>query len=83
MTWWYTFPHHTAVVASVADRGRVLTLLHQNVGGSGVDDDRKRTVQETTLRPGAMRPGGKVWIYRPIGPGDDPGEGPPVPAAPP
>lgn len=79
--WHEEFPHHTAVVAEVKDGGRLLTLLHQNVGPDGTPEEKKKVVQEGTLRPLALQKGGRVWIYRPVGPDDpfDPADNPPQP----
>ena len=63
--WNQTYPHHTAIVAAVKLDGKVLTILHQNVGGQGVDEAGKKTVQESTLRMDSLQKGGSVRIYRP------------------
>src|SRR5262249_50127125 len=62
VTWHQEYPHHTAIVAGVIERGKVLTILHQNVGGPGTDEDHKRIVQEGTIRLDSLQEGGKVWI---------------------
>ncbi|WP_435018734.1 hypothetical protein TA3x_000719 [Tundrisphaera sp. TA3] len=64
--WHLEYKHHTAIVAKVADRGRLVTILHQNVETRGQDPARKGDVQETTLRMGSLRPGGTVRAYRPM-----------------
>jgi hypothetical protein len=69
-TWRYEYPHHTAVVAAVRENGRVVIVLHQNVGSEGSPDEAKRLVTETTLRTDSLQKGGKVWIYRPIAPAE-------------
>lgn len=66
ITWRYEYPHHTAIVSDVKEGGRVVTLLHQNVGGPKADEAVKRRVQAGEIRPDSLRPGGKVWIFRPI-----------------
>lgn len=93
-TWWQEYPHHTAIVSEVRDGGRLVTVLHQNIGPEDRPEDEKRLVQETTIRPDALQPGGKLWIYRPVAldpsdhrgvRGELPAGGalPPDPAAPP
>jgi hypothetical protein len=69
-SWSHTYPHHTAIVADVRERGRVVTVLHQNIGPAGTTDERKQVVSETTIRPESLQKGGKVWIYRPVPPED-------------
>lgn len=61
-----TFPHHTAIVARVRRRGPrpILVILHQNVGGAGVDDADRKVVQQATLNFAEKR-GGTIRIYRP------------------
>ena len=66
LSWWQEFPHHTAILSGIQDRGWVVTVLHQNVGPEGTPDQVKRLVKEATIRTGALQPGGKVWIYRPV-----------------
>jgi hypothetical protein len=70
VTWHHEYPHHTAIVASVGERGKVLTILHQNTGAPGTDEDRKRLVQEGTIRMDSLQEGGWVRIYRPVAPAD-------------
>ncbi len=57
------YPHHTAIVAAVKNDGKVLEILHQNVGGP--DDKEGRVVQRATLRFDDLQKGGWVKIYRP------------------
>jgi hypothetical protein len=65
--WWHEeYPHHTAVLSAVSERGNVLTILHQNVGGKGKSDAEKKVVQEATLRMDSLQKGGWVRIYRPM-----------------
>lgn len=64
VTWHSTYPHHTAIVLDVKEGGRLVTVLHQNVGGPGVDEPQKKRVQEATLRVDSLRKGW-VRIYRP------------------
>lgn len=70
VTWKLEYGHHTAIVAEVRERGRVVVLLHQNVGAADDDPETKRVVSETTVRPGSLQKGGKLWIYRPVLPGE-------------
>lgn len=70
LTWHQEYPHHTAVVDAVRDGGKLLTLLHQNVGRGDAPDAEKRRVRHDTLRPSALQSGGHVWIYRPVAPGE-------------
>ncbi len=55
------YPHHTSIVAAVKSDGKVLELLHQNVGGS----KEPKTVQRSTIRFADLQKGGWVKIYRP------------------
>ena len=66
VSWRYSYPHHTAIIAEVRERGRVVALLHQNVGPDNVSDAARKVVSETTIRPDSLQKGGKVWIYRPL-----------------
>jgi hypothetical protein len=59
-----TFPHHTAVIIGIEDRGKTVRILHQNYVG-------KRFVQETSLRWDDLTEGW-VRVYRPAG--DDAGK---------
>jgi hypothetical protein len=70
VSWHYEYPHHTAVVAEVRDAGREVTVLHQNVGPQGATDAAKKVVREDTIRTDSLQKGGRVWIYRPVAPGD-------------
>jgi hypothetical protein len=72
ISWHQTYPHHTAIVSEVAAGGKLITILHQNVGGSGAKDDARKVVQETTLRMDSLQKGGSVWIYRPVADSPDP-----------
>lgn len=62
------YPHHTAIVASVkkTSKGLVLTILHQNAGGSGASVAERQVVQEGTLRMANLRKGGAVRAFRPL-----------------
>ncbi len=66
VSWHYEYPHHTAVVASIRERGKVVALWHQNVGTTDTKDADRKLVTETTLRTESLKKGGKVWIYRPV-----------------
>jgi hypothetical protein len=72
VSWHETYPHHTAIVSGVAEGGKVITVLHQNVGGPGVEEDEKKVVREATLRMDSLQKGGSVWIYRPVADGAEP-----------
>ncbi len=66
LTWREDYPHHTAIVVDVKERGKVVKILHQNTGLNEKSDAEKMIVQEGTLRLDALQPGGKIWIYRPV-----------------
>lgn len=66
MSWHYEYPHHTAVVAAVRGGGREVVVLHQNVTGQRKGVPPSKVVQEGTLWPDSLQPGGQVWIYRPV-----------------
>ena len=68
ISWSYEYHHHTAIVGGVKMDGKVLIVLHQNVGGKDASEDQKRTVQEGTLRMDSLQKGGWVRIYRPLAP---------------
>lgn len=68
ISWHESYPHHTAIVSEASEGGKVLTVLHQNVGPKGADDDEKQIVQTGTLRIDSLQKGGWVRIYRPIAP---------------
>lgn len=72
--WELRYAHHTAIVARVADKGKTVTIWHQNVATRDADPDDRRKVQETTLQMRSLQPGGEVHIFRPIGRSEpDPG----------
>lgn len=66
MSWMNTFPHHTAVVAGVRNGGKVVAILHQNVGPQDADDSVKKIVQEGTLRMVELQKGGSMRFFRPV-----------------
>jgi hypothetical protein len=68
ISWHQTYSHHTAIVSGVGEGGKVLTILHQNVGPEGADEATKRIVQEGTLRIDSLQKGGWVRAYRPAEP---------------
>jgi hypothetical protein len=74
MSWHYEYPHHTAIVAAVHGGGAEVIVLHQNVHGGGSNKTPLKLVQQGTLWPESLQPGGRLWIYRPIGPDENPGE---------
>jgi hypothetical protein len=66
VSWHYEYPHHTAIVLEVRERGRVVAILHQNVGAHDTDDADKQVVQEASIRPESLQAGGSVAIFRPV-----------------
>ncbi len=66
MTWHQEYSHHTAIVAEIRAGGKIVIVLHQNVGPTTMSVDRRQTVTETTLRVDSLQKGGQVWIYRPL-----------------
>jgi len=72
ISWHESYPHHTAIVSGTKEGGKVLTILHQNVGPKDADDAVKQIVQEGTLRIDSLQKGGWVRIYRPVEPADTP-----------
>lgn len=66
VSWHYEYPHHTAIVSEVREGGRVVAILHQNVGAHDADDATKQVVQEASIRPESLQPGGSVAIFRPV-----------------
>lgn len=73
ISWHYEYPHHTAIVTAVRNDGAEVLVLHQNVHGATSKEPLK-IVQEGTLWPKSLKPGGHLWIYRPIAPDEDPSE---------
>ncbi|WP_435006595.1 hypothetical protein P12x_004120 [Tundrisphaera lichenicola] len=69
-SWHQEYPHHTAIVAKVEERGRILKILHQNITVAGQDESVKGRVQETELRMSSLQKGGWVKAYRPVAPPD-------------
>jgi hypothetical protein len=59
-----SYPHHTALVETVKDDGKVVELLHQNAGAAGANDEERRKVQRTILHFGDLKKGA-IKIYRP------------------
>jgi hypothetical protein len=70
ISWHSVYPHHTAIVSKVGEGGKLVTVLHQNVGAPDVDEQEKKRVQEGTLRMDSLRKGW-VRIYRPQPPDED------------
>jgi hypothetical protein len=68
ISWHETYPHHTAIISRSSEGGKVLSILHQNIGPKGADEDTKQVVQEGTIRVDSLQKGGWVKIYRPIDP---------------
>lgn len=72
VSWHNEYPHHTAVIAKVRNAGREVVVLQQNVH-SGADPTPIKLVQEGTILLTSLQPGGRLWIFRPIGLDEDPG----------
>jgi hypothetical protein len=66
VSWHYEYPHHTAIVSEVREQGRVVAILHQNVGAHDADEATKQIVQEASIRPESLQAGGTVTIFRPV-----------------
>jgi hypothetical protein len=66
VSWHYEYPHHTAIVLEVREGGRLVAILHQNVGEHDADDATKQVVQEGSIRPESLQAGGSVAIFRPV-----------------
>ncbi len=69
ISWHHEYPHHTAIVSRVAQRGKVFAILQQNVTitWKGQEpDEAAKGVQETTLRLDSLRKGGSLKLYRPV-----------------
>ena len=80
-TWRDTYPHHTAIVGRSAQKGRLITIYHQNVGVRGEDPGQAGKVREAILRMNSLQKGGQIRAYRPVAaiPAPDP---PAVPSLP-
>jgi hypothetical protein len=63
----YKYPHHTAIIAGIRKRGSgvLMTVLHQNAGIEGGDEDELKVVQQWTINLAEMK-GGTVKAYRPV-----------------
>src|SRR5262249_33234739 len=48
--WRHDYPHHTAIIADVKEGGRLVTMLHQNIGPNDSSETEKKAVKETSLR---------------------------------
>ncbi|HZW29154.1 MAG TPA: hypothetical protein VFF52_00500 [Isosphaeraceae bacterium] len=70
VSWHHEYPHHTAIVSAVWDGGRVVAILHQNVGAPDAPDATKQVVQEASIRPDSLQDGGAVAIFRPVARGE-------------
>ena len=57
-------PHHMAIVSEVGERGRVVAILHQNVGAPDAAEATKQVVQEASIRPESLQAGSSVAIFR-------------------
>lgn len=61
----YSYPHHTAIVAEVKGKQKFI-VFQQNVGGPDrTTEEQRRTVQKDPLDLSA-KVKGTVWIYRPV-----------------
>jgi hypothetical protein len=60
----YSYPHHTAIVAEVKDKQKLI-VFQQNVGGPDKTDEQRRLVQKDPLDLSA-KVKGTIWIYRPL-----------------
>ena len=65
-TWRETYPHHTAIVVRTEDKGRIITICHQNVTLQGEDPAKVGQVREAILRMNTLQKGGQIRAYRPI-----------------
>jgi hypothetical protein len=61
----WSYPHHTAVVSKVSADGKVLHVLHQNVGSGDMSDDERMKVKEGTLHLEELEDGW-IKVYRPL-----------------
>jgi hypothetical protein len=66
VSWHQEYPHHTAIVFAVREGARVVAMLHQNVGAPDAAAATKQIVQEGSIRPESLQPGGAVAIFRPV-----------------
>ncbi len=68
VTWRDTYPHHTAIVVRTEEKGRLITICHQNVAVAGEDPARAGQVREAVLRMNSLQKGGQIRAYRPVAP---------------
>jgi hypothetical protein len=66
MSWHQEYPHHTAILAQVGEKGKLVVVLHQNVTMQGKQEKETKNVQETSLPMGSLQKGGWIRIYRPV-----------------
>jgi hypothetical protein len=61
------YPRHTAIVSGVRGRGKgvIVTILHQNAGIAGGDDEDLKVVQRWTINLAEMK-SGTLKAYRPV-----------------
>ena len=59
------YPHHTAIVLESAEKGRTITICHQNVIAAGEDPDQRGAVRTAVLRMKSLQKGGAIRAYRP------------------
>ncbi len=60
----FTMGHHTAVVKEVVAPGHYV-VLHQNAGGPGVPEEKRKTVQTGDFDLN-NKTKGEFWVYRPL-----------------
>jgi hypothetical protein len=67
VTFEFRYPHHTAIVSDVRVRGKnvIFSILHQNAGFTGADDENLKVVQRWTLDLAEMK-SGTLKAYRPV-----------------
>ncbi len=66
VTWHETYPHHTAVVVGTEEKGRLITIYHQNVATKGEDPSKVGNVRSAVLRMNSLQKGGSIRAYRPV-----------------
>ena len=65
-SWHDTYPHHTAIVLRTEEKGRLITICHQNVSVKGENPARTGQVREAVLRMTSLQKGGQIRAYRPV-----------------
>ena len=64
-TWSETYPHHTAVVVGTAEKGRLISICHQNIALQGDDPSKIGNVRESVLRMNSLQKG-QIRAFRPV-----------------